>query len=96
MNEKVLGMEANVALGLGYLIPIISLIILIVEKNMGYHVKFHVLQSLFLNLAVYVIAALTCGFGSILGVYSLVVAIFMFIGRDHRVPVICDLVNKCM
>ena len=98
MQEKVLGMEINVGLGLTYLIlAVMGIIILVADKEASRYVKFHAWQSIFLAIVILVLMPLTCGVGSILvGVYTIVIAILMFTGKDHRVPGVAALADKCV
>lgn len=59
-----LGMDANVASGLGYLIPIIGLVFFFIEKTNKY-VKFNGAQSIMLVIAYFVVFAIQIVLGII-------------------------------
>ena len=95
MNKnKLIGLDENVALGLGYLFPIIALIAVLVDNQASYYAKFHCWQSFFLFLAISIISGMTWLFGTVLFIYPIIVAILAFQGKDHRVPGISILVEK--
>jgi len=87
---------------LGYVIWIVALIAILIEpyKNEKW-VKSHAVQALALNLAVYVVAAVTMplmGLGGIVGlvgfVYTIILAIKAYNGESLEVPVIYGFVKQ--
>lgn len=95
MKKMEIGIDTNIGLGLCYLFPILSLIFILIGKEVEYEVRFHLWQSFFLGIAVGVIGGATCGIGFVLWVYNLFLAIQAFRGLfQYRVPGISILVEK--
>ncbi|MGI6004381.1 MAG: hypothetical protein ACOX88_03050 [Christensenellales bacterium] len=95
-EEKVLGVNASVMLGINYFVPIIGIIAIIAEPNSSRRTRFHSLQAIFLTLFCTLFAGITCGFGSVLFIYPLVVGILMLTGTEHRVPLISQLCDNLL
>ncbi len=93
MEKKVMGMPANVALGLSYLFWPLAVIILIVDKELDRETKVDIVASLVLNVANYV-SAIICIGPIIITVYIIVMAVFRFMGKDTKAILATDLAEK--
>lgn len=75
MEKKYLGMDKNVCFGLGYLFPILLIILLIADKELTTEEKQICVATIFSCLAI----SITCGLYSII---NLIAAIKAF-GKDY-------------
>lgn len=64
-----IGMEAHIAAGVGYLIPIIGLVFFFIEKSNRF-VRFHGAQSILLVIGYFVVFAIQIGLGIVSAVAS--------------------------
>ena len=80
---------------LGYLIPLIALVVLIMEdkKNRPY-VKFNAVQSLVATVVLSILSTVTCGFGAVLFLVMLWWAYQAYQGQDVRIPMISDFIRN--
>ncbi len=88
---------------LGYPIPLIAIIVLLMEeKKARPFIKFHAVQSLIFNLAIYVlifvVSAVTLGFGAIcaplLWLVTLWPALGSYQGEYTEIPVITNFIKN--
>ena len=93
-EEKVLGVNADIMLGINYFVPLIGIIAIIAEPHSSYRTRFHSLQAIFAMLIVGILAGATCGVLAILGVVPIVVGILMMTGKEVRIPGIAQLCDK--
>ncbi len=106
-NHKILGMENNIAYGLCYLIPIISIVVLATDKELTRDNKLRMWESIIgviAYVALYVIAAILFFvpvlpwiidvFAYLVTIYIVVVAILNFVGKDTHVLVADKLAAK--
>ncbi|WKZ35930.1 MAG: DUF4870 domain-containing protein [Anaerolineales bacterium] len=80
---------------LGYLIPLIALIVLFMEdKKSRPYVKFNAVQSLVATVVLSIISTVTCGFGAVLFLVILYWAYQAYQGQDVRIPMISDFIRN--
>jgi uncharacterized membrane protein len=80
---------------LGYLIPIIALVVLFMEdKKSRPYVKFNAVQSLAATVVLSIISTVTCGFGAVLFLVILYWAYQAYQGQDVRIPFISDFIRN--
>ncbi len=80
---------------LGYLIPLIALIVLFMEdKKSRPYVKFNAVQSLVATVVLSIISTVTCGFGAVLFLIILYWAYQAYQGQDVRIPFISDFIRN--
>ncbi len=92
MDKKMLGMPANVALGLSYLFWPLAVIILLADKELTREDKVDLVASIILGVVCVVLSAICIG--TLLWIYALVIAIFRFTGKDTKVVLASDLAEK--
>ncbi|MCL4272611.1 MAG: hypothetical protein QY328_16430 [Anaerolineales bacterium] len=80
---------------LGYLIPLIALIVLFMEdKKSRPYVKFNAVQSLVATVVLSIISTVTCGFGAVLFLIILYWAYQAYQGQDVRIPFVSDFIRN--
>ncbi len=80
---------------LGYLIPLIALIVLFMEdKKSRPYIKFNAVQSLVATVVLSIISTVTCGFGAVLFLIILYWAYQAYQGQDVRIPFISDFIRN--
>lgn len=80
---------------LGYVIPIIALIVLFMEdKKSRPYIKFNAVQSLVATVVLTVIASVTLGCGSILYLIMFWWAYQAYQGQDIKIPMISDFIRN--
>lgn len=80
---------------LGYLIPIIALVVLFMEdKKSRPYVKFNAVQSLVATVVLSIVSTVTCGFGAVLFLIILYWAYQAYQGQDVRIPFISDFIRN--
>lgn len=87
-----LGMPANVALGLSYLFWPLAVIILLADKELTREDKVDLVACIILGAAAYILS-FAC-IGVVIAIYSLVIAIFRFMGKDTKAILASDLAEK--
>ena len=92
MDNKMLGMPANVALGLSYLFWPLAVIILLADKELTREDKVDLVAAIILGAASYILSAICIGV--VVAIYALVIAIFRFMGKDTKVVLVSDLAEK--
>lgn len=102
-EQPEIGSDDKLWAALGYPIPIIPLIVLLSEEKKGVpFLRYHAVQSLMLNVAIWVLIAivvpLTLGFGAIcaplLWLVTLWPAYDSYQGRFTVLPVLTDFMKK--
>jgi uncharacterized membrane protein len=80
---------------LGYLIPLIALIVLFMEdKKSRPYIKFNAVQSLVATVVLSILSTVTCGFGAVLFLIVLYWAYQAYQGQDVRIPFISDFIRN--
>lgn len=80
---------------LGYLIPLIALIVLFMEdKKSRPYIKFNAVQSLAATVVLSIISTVTCGFGAVLFLIILYWAYQAYQGQDVRIPFVSDFIRN--
>ncbi len=80
---------------LGYLIPLIALIVLFMEdKKSRPYIKFNAVQSLVATVVLSILSTVTCGFGAVLFLIILYWAYQAYQGQDVRVPFVSDFIRN--
>lgn len=96
-NEPMMDVNSDDKLwaALGYLIPIIALVVLFMEdKKARPYIKFNAVQSLVVSVVLSIISTVTCGFGAVLFLVMLWWAYQAYMGQDIRIPVISDFIRN--
>lgn len=91
-EKKIMGMPANVALGLAYLVWPFAIVLLAVDKEMDKETRMDVVAGLILG-AVATVLSFVC-IGTIVYVYAVVLAIMKFMGKDVKPILAYDLAGK--
>ncbi|MBP3387829.1 MAG: hypothetical protein J6L23_04755 [Clostridia bacterium] len=87
MERKYLGMDKNVCFGLGYLIPLITLILLITDKELDVEEKRMCVDTLALGILGSILSAVCIGI--VLVVFAIIAAVKRFQGDfAWKVPLI--------
>jgi len=80
---------------LGYVIPIIALVVLFMEdKKSRPYIKFNAVQSLVATVILSILSTVTCGFGAVLFLVMLWWAYQAYMGQDVKIPMISDFIRK--
>ena len=80
---------------LGYIIPIIALIVLFMEdKKSRPYIKFNAVQSLVATVVLSILSTVTCGFGAVLFLIMLWWAYQAYQGQDVRIPLISEFIRN--
>lgn len=96
-NEPMMDVTSDDKLwaALGYLIPIIALVVLFMEdKKARPYIKFNAVQSLVVSVVLSIISTVTCGFGAVLFLVMLWWAYQAYMGQNINIPVISDFIRK--
>ena len=96
-NEPMMDVTSDDKLwaALGYLIPIIALVVLFMEdKKARPYIKFNAVQSLVVSVVLSIISTVTCGFGAVLFLVMLWWAYQAYMGQNINIPMISDFIRK--
>ncbi|KXK14413.1 MAG: Chloroplast import component protein (Tic20) [Chloroflexi bacterium OLB14] len=95
MSDNGITQDDKLWAALGYVIPLIALIVLFMEdkKNRPY-VKFNAVQSLVATVVLTIISSVTCGFGAILVLVMFWWAYQAYQGQDVRIPFVSDFIRN--
>ncbi|MBE5939535.1 MAG: hypothetical protein E7266_03970 [Lachnospiraceae bacterium] len=91
-EKKIMGMPANVALGLSYLVWPFAIVCLCVDKEADRETKLDLVAAIILGAAATVLSFICIG--TVIWVYAVVIAIMKFMGKDIKPILAYDLAGK--
>lgn len=95
VSESEITQDDKLWAALGYVIPVIALIVLFMEdKKSRPYIKFNAVQSLAATVVLSILSTVTCGFGAVLFLIMLWWAYQAYQGQDVRIPLLSDFIRK--